>query len=461
MKKIVIIGAGYVGLVSATCFAKKGHSVLVVENDPNKLKLLLTGKPYFYEPNLEALIKEVFLMGRLQFSSSIFEALADNPEIIFSCVGTPSLDDGSVDLSYVQNVATEIGKSLKSYSLVVNKSTVPVGCTKEVCKIIQAELDKRNIKIKFDVASNPEFLKEGTAVNDSLYPDRVVVGVESKKAEQILFELYKPFLTKEDQFLVMSCESSELTKYASNAMLATRISFMNQLALFADKVGADISKVKLGMSYDKRIGAEFLNAGIGYGGSCFPKDVRALISMGNVHKQPMTIIKEVENVNNRQRQWFIDAICKYYGKSLQGKKVAVLGLAFKPGTDDIRYAPSIDLISQFISKGVIVTACDLVAIDNVKKIFGSKITYTSLANKALLNADFAVVLTEWEQFKNLSIDEWLVLKDKVVFDGRNCLNAELLISNNIKYFCVGRNTNYKSDFVVLSHGSKKADVKSA
>ncbi|MCK4264811.1 UDP-glucose/GDP-mannose dehydrogenase family protein [Candidatus Babeliales bacterium] len=455
MKRIAIVGAGYVGLVTAACFAKKGNKVVVVENNKAKLKLLSLGKPHFYEPGLPELVEEGVNSGLLTFVDNIDKALSENPEIIFSCVGTPSLADGSVDLSYVRSVAKEVGKCLNNYILFVNKSTVPVGTTKEVRQLIEKELKVRNTKITFDVASNPEFLKEGDAINDSLYPDRIVVGVSSKKSEDFLYNLYKPFLTIDDQFIVMNCESAELTKYASNAMLATRISLMNELAQLSEEVGADIMQIKKGMGYDNRIGSKFLNAGIGYGGSCFPKDVKALISIGRANSLDMNIVQSVDRVNDFQRKWFIDKIKKYFNEKLNSKKVAILGLSYKPETDDIRYAPSIDVISQMLDCGVSIIAYDPAASENVKKVFGDRIEFAVSANEALKNSDFAIVLTEWKEFKKLGIETWLLLKERIVFDARNCLDSLLLTTNGIEYFCIGRNSKSEYQPQNLTASTKK------
>ncbi|MFA5075143.1 MAG: UDP-glucose/GDP-mannose dehydrogenase family protein, partial [Candidatus Babeliales bacterium] len=370
MRKIAVVGAGYVGLVTGACFAQKDNFVIIIERDQNKIENLLQGKIPFYEPGLDLLVSRAIDHKKIIFVDNLKQALNQKPEIIFSCVGTPSLPNGAADLSAVWGVVKEIGQNLSDYCLIVNKSTVPVGTAAKVKEIIKQEILKRNLDIEFDVASNPEFLKEGDALDDFLNPDRVVVGVENEKAEKILFDLYKPFLKSEEQFLSMNWSSAELTKYASNSMLATRISFMNQLALLADKIGADINQVKLGMSKDRRIGSCFLNAGIGYGGSCFPKDVQALIYSGQEYNQEMSLIKEVENINNKQRLLFVDQILNYYGNNILNKNIGIWGLAFKPETDDIRCAPSIDIINKLLEKKVKITAYDPVAWQNIKNIFG-------------------------------------------------------------------------------------------
>lgn len=440
LTSLMVIGAGYVGLVTGACFAQKGNNVVIVENNQDKIEALILGKIPFYEPWLETIVIDSIAKKTLTFESSIEKGLAHNPTIIFSCVGTPPLADGGADLSYVEKVAEEIGTHITDYTLVVNKSTVPVGTGEKVKRIIQKQLDMRNIKITFDVASNPEFLKEGDAVNDFLTPDRIVVGIESEKAAQLLFDLYKPFITSNNQFLCMNIESAELTKYASNAMLATRISFMNQLALLADRVGADIEQVKIGMSKDRRIGQAFLNAGIGYGGSCFPKDVSALVHMGKQNHIPMTLVQEVENVNHFQRVWFINRISTYYGPHLTDKTVGIWGLSFKPETDDIRCAPSLDVIDDLLEKKAKIIAYDPVAATNVAKIYGEKITFAQNASDVLMQADFLIILTEWKEFLNYATHEFLHLQDKLIFDGRNCFDPREMNAVGLQYFCIGRNS---------------------
>ena len=449
MRKIVIVGAGYVGLVTGPCFAKKDNFVIVVERDSKKIDALLNGKVPFYEPGLDSLVFWAIENKKIVFVNNVQAALQQNPEIIFSCVGTPSMPDGSADLSAIFAVAEEVGKSLDDYCLFINKSTVPVGTAKKVENIISEQLKNRNIEVEFDVASNPEFLKEGSALDDFLIPDRVVVGVKTKKAENILRQLYKPFLKDKSQFLVMNSASSELTKYASNSMLATRISFMNQLALLADNVGADIADVRLGMSKDVRIGPSFLNAGIGYGGSCFPKDVKALTFMGKEYNLPMTLINSVDQINDDQRVWFANEILNYYGDKIIQKHVGIWGLAFKPETDDIRCAPSIDIIKKLLGKNVKITVYDPVAMENIKNIFGDKINFAKTSQEVLAKTDFLLILTEWKEFFKYGPKDFYQLKDKVVFDGRNCFDPLVMCNNGIKYFTVGRNSlgNNKEKFV--------------
>ena len=438
MRTIAVVGAGYVGLVTGACFAQKNNKIIVVENNAEKVQELLKGHVPFYEPGLDDLVRQGIEQGSLVFVENIAASLAYNPSIIFSCVGTPSLPNGAADLSYVWQVAKEIGQHLSSYCVIVNKSTVPVGTAEKVKVVLQEQLDLRGVRSSFDVVSNPEFLKEGDALNDFLRPERVVIGAEREKAFDELAALYAPFVSSDAQIIKMSVVSAELTKYASNAMLATRISFMNQIAQFADAVGADIEQVKLGMSKDKRIGAHFLNAGIGYGGSCFPKDVKALINMGNEHSLEMSLIKEVDRVNDAQRQWFIKKILTYYGHVLENKKIGIWGLAFKPETDDIRSSPALDTINVLLQKGATLHVYDPVAMPLVKLLYQDTISYAQSADELLPKVDCLVVLTEWKEFLRFQPQDFTVLNDKVVFDGRNCFDPVLMSEQGIAYHSVGR-----------------------
>lgn len=440
VKKIAIVGAGYVGLVTGTCFAHKGNHVTIIDTDKNKIKNLLQGIVPFYEPGLDLLVKQTLEQGTLTVSSTIKEALASYPEIIFLCVGTPSLPDGSADLSHVYNAAAEIGQTLSEYALVVNKSTAPVGTSKAIQMIIQQNLAARSSSVSFDIASNPEFLKEGEALGDFLHPDRIVIGVKTRTAEQILHSLYKPFIKQDNQFVPMNVESAELTKYASNAMLATRISFMNELALLADKVGADIDAIKQGMAGDKRIGPSFLNAGIGYGGSCFPKDVSALAATGRHHQQQMSIVEAVDQANKRQRKWFIDQIFGHYGQLLGHKKIGIWGLAFKPETDDTRCAPSLDIINALYEKGCQIHVYDPVVTQSMLPLLSSKVTFHPHAHEVLDVSDALVIVTEWKEFKMIDPHIFMHLHDKVIFDGRNCFDPLLMRELGLRYTCVGRNS---------------------
>lgn len=457
MKKIAVVGAGYVGLVTAVCFAKKNNKVIVVEKNEKRIAALLKGQVPFYEPGLDILLSEVIKSEQIVFVPDIKDVLKQNPEAIFSCVGTPPKRDGSSDLSYVFNVATEIGQHLNDYSLIINKSTVPVGTAKKVESEIKDQFELRGINIKFDVASNPEFLKEGDALSDFLKPDRIVIGVESGDAKNILKELYAPFIQNENQILVMNRESAELTKYAANGMLATRISFMNQLALLADKVGADINQVKQGITSDRRIGKYFLNAGIGYGGSCFPKDVKALIHTGKEFNNSMTLFEEVDRINDRQRDWFVEKVLKYYGNSIKGKRIGIWGLSFKPETDDIRHAPSIDIIKKLLISGAKIVAYDPVASANVKEIYGDAIFFANKAGDVLKNSDALLILTEWKEFLSCNLKGFSRLKDRVVFDGRNCFNPVKMIESGIRYFTVGRNSLAKDFDMSFVHGFAKKE----
>jgi UDPglucose 6-dehydrogenase len=439
VQKIAVVGAGYVGLVSAACFAQKGINVTVVEHDAHKIEQLLQGKIPFYEPGLLELVSHGIAHEKLHFVSSVAQACEQNPDIIFLCVGTPSMPDGSVDLSAVHTVAHEIGKHMMIPCVVVNKSTVPVGSASRVAAIISNELAARGVSISFDVVSNPEFLKEGMAIADTLYPDRIIVGSSSQAAAAKLRALYDPFITSNDQFLVMSPQSAELTKYAANAMLATRISFMNQMAELADAAGADITEIEQGMGKDGRIGSKFLKAGIGYGGSCFPKDIKALISMGIDYGCPMTLAYEVDAINNMQRLFFIKKIMARYGAQLAHKKIGIWGLSFKPDTDDIRCAPSIDVITALREQGAQLVVYDPVAMDHVRTLFGASIEYAENAQALLKAVDCLVVLTEWKQFVSTDPIDFLSVRDALVFDALNCFDPAVMAAVGIEYHCVGRN----------------------
>jgi len=444
MVTISVIGAGYVGLVTAACFAQKGNKVILVENNSNKINMLLKGKIPFYEPGLDELVKQGLQNKNIMFVNTIKDAIAYQPVAIFSCVGTPPMPDGSADLSFVYHVAQEIGESITEYALVINKSTVPVGTAKKVKAIMSRELHNRGLSIPFDVASNPEFLKEGSALNDFLNPDRVIVGTQSEKAQSLLLALYKPFLSSPEQFMVMKPESAELTKYASNAMLATRISFMNQLSHLADKVGADIEQVKNGMAKDKRIGPHFLNAGLGYGGSCFPKDVTALIDMGNNYNLPMVLIKAVDLINKRQRQEFSNQVLNYYGADISRKKIGIWGLSFKPETDDTRCAPSLDIIKTLHERGCQIHVYDPVVNAQLGLEINSMVTFHTSAQDVLATTDALLILTEWSEFKNTEIKAFAQLQDKVIFDGRNCFDPYEMLNTGLTYFCIGRNALTKT-----------------
>jgi UDPglucose 6-dehydrogenase len=461
--KISVVGAGYVGLVTAACFASKKNTVILIERDLNKIKSLCNGQIPFYEPGLDELVKDVIKTGKLEFVSKIETALEKRPEIIFSCVGTPPKPDGSADLSFVFSVAAEIGNHLKNECIIINKSTVPVGTAKKVTKIIQEKMDQRGASINFDVASNPEFLKEGDALNDFFMPDRVIIGTNNLKTKESLQRLYSPFLKSLNQFVCMGIESAEMAKYASNAMLATRISFMNQLSILADSVGADIEDVKNGMALDSRIGSKFLNSGIGYGGSCFPKDVKALIQMGIDNNQPMTLVSEVDKINEWQQNWFANKILNFYGKKIQGKKIGIWGLSFKPETDDIRCAPAINIIKKLLKSGASIIAYDPVAMENMKSEFGNSISFASDAKSVLDQSDGLIVLTEWKEFVAFPIDKLKSIKDKVIFDGRNIFDPKKLTELNIIHVTVGRDIVCKNKDIVYPswQGSRRSTSESS
>ncbi len=430
--KIAMIGTGYVGLVSGTCFAETGNDVICVDNDAEKINLLNKGQVPIYEPGLDELIKRNVKEGRLTFTTDIGAAVRDSL-LIFICVGTPPKDDGSADLSSVWHVAEEVAKNINGYKLVVTKSTVPVGTTERVREIIAHKTIEN-----FDVASNPEFLKEGAAINDFMKPDRIVVGTDTPQASDIMQELYSQFVRTGKPILYMDIRSSELTKYAANAMLATRISFMNEIANLCDKIGADINAVRIGMGTDPRIGSSFLFPGVGYGGSCFPKDVRAIVEVAREFDYEMRILPMVEDVNTCQKKLLAKKIIDYFDGNLQGKKIAVWGLSFKPKTDDMRDAPSIDIIEGLLAAGAVIEAYDPVAMDEARKIFGDRIKYGEKNYDVLKDADALVVITEWNEFREPDFDRLTTLmKQKVIFDGRNIYDGKKLKGRSFDYFGMG------------------------
>ncbi len=433
-----IIGTGYVGLVTGTCFAETGVNVNCVDIDKTKIENLKQGILPIWEPGLKPLVDRNIKNKRLSFTTDIKETL-ENCDLVFSAVGTPPGKDGSADLQQVLSVAKEVGQHMQDYLVFVTKSTVPIGTAKKIKKVIQDELDKRNVDIKFDVASNPEFLKEGSAVNDFMKPDRIVVGVESQKAEKIMKRLYKPFLLNGHPVIFMDIPSAEMTKYTANSILATKISFMNEIANLCEIVGADITKVRKGIGSDKRIGYHFIYAGTGYGGSCFPKDVKALIKTADDNNYSLSILKAVESVNEKQKNVLIPKIQKYFKNNLEGKKIAVWGLAFKPNTDDMREAPSIVITKRLTELGAKVYAYDPVAMEEAKKQIGDIIEYTNDLNEALIDADALVVVTEWNEFKTLNYKViGKLMKNKVIFDGRNIYDPAELKENDFEYFGIGR-----------------------
>ncbi|MBQ8673288.1 MAG: UDP-glucose/GDP-mannose dehydrogenase family protein [Bacteroides sp.] len=435
---IAIVGTGYVGLVTGTCFAEIGVNVVCVDTNAEKIESLKKGIIPIYENGLEEMVLRNSKAGRLTFTTSLEECL-DDVEVVFSAVGTPPDEDGSADLSYVLEVARTIGRNMRKYVLVVTKSTVPVGTARKVRAAIQEELDKRGVEVEFDVASNPEFLKEGTAVKDFMSPDRVVVGVESEHARDVMSRLYKPFLLNNFRVIFMDIPSAEMTKYAANSMLATRISFMNDIANLCELVGADVNMVRSGIGSDTRIGRKFLYPGIGYGGSCFPKDVKALIKTAEQNGYRMQVLSAVEEVNERQKQVLFDKLLRYYGGDLKGKNIALWGLSFKPETDDMREAPSLVLIDLLLQAGCTVRAYDPAAMTECRRRIGERITYASDMYDALVDADALLLVTEWKEFR---LPSWAVIKKTMrtplILDGRNIYEQQEMEANGFTYLCIGK-----------------------
>jgi UDPglucose 6-dehydrogenase len=438
--KVLIVGSGYVGLVTGTCFAEVGIEVICVDIDKNKIEKLKQGISPIYEPGLEVMLHRNIEKGRLHFSDNLAESLAD-ADVVFSAVGTPPDEDGSADLKYVLDVARTVGQHINKHVLVVTKSTVPVGTAKKVRATIQKELDKRGAKIDFDVASNPEFLKEGDAINDFMKPDRIVVGVESEVAEDIMSRLYKPFTLNGHPVIFMDVPSAEMTKYAANSMLATKISFMNDIANLCEIIGADVNMVRKGIGSDSRIGSKFIYPGIGYGGSCFPKDVKALIKTSHQNGYKLRVLQAVEDVNDDQKLVLFHKLQKYYNNDLKGKTIALWGLSFKPNTDDMREAPALVLIKALIGAGAKVQVYDPVAMEECHRRIGDVVTYAKDANEAILDADALLLVTEWSEFKipNFGVIKKL-LKTPVIFDGRNIYDQEEVKENGFDYFCIGIDT---------------------
>lgn len=436
--KTAIVGTGYVGLVSGTCFAEMGLNVVCVDTNKEKIAKLNQGEIPIYEPGLEDMVTRNMGAGRLSFTTDL-TSIIDEVEVVFSAVGTPPDEDGSADLQYVLEVARTVGRSMNKYILLVTKSTVPVGTAKRVKQAIQEELDKRGVTIEFDVASNPEFLKEGAAIKDFMSPDRVVVGVESEKAKQLLTRLYKPFLLNNFRVIFMDIPSAEMTKYAANAMLATRISFMNDIANLCELVGADVNMVRAGIGSDARIGNKFLYPGCGYGGSCFPKDVKALISTANQHGYRLRVLEAVEEVNVLQKEVLFHKLEKHFNGDLKGKTIALWGLSFKPDTDDIREATSLVLIDKLLEKGACVKVYDPVAMNEVRHKLGNSIEYASELYDAVLNADALMLLTEWKEFR---LPSWGVMKKlmrtPLLIDGRNIYDPLEVAEYGFTYYGIGR-----------------------
>ena len=436
---IAIVGTGYVGLVSGTCFAETGVNVTCVDVDAQKIERLKNGEIPIYEPGLDQLVLKNVKAGRLKFTTDLASILNEQ-EIVFSAVGTPPDEDGSADLKYVLQVAKTIGENLNRYLVVVTKSTVPVGTAKKVRQTIEAELKKRGVDIPFDVASNPEFLKEGNAIKDFMSPDRVVVGVESEKAKKALTKLYKPFLINNFRVIFMDIPSAEMTKYAANSMLATRISFMNDIANLCERVGADVNMVRAGIGSDTRIGRKFLYAGCGYGGSCFPKDVKALIKTADQNGYSMEVLKAVERVNEKQKSVLFDKLQKaYQGEDLKGKTIAMWGLSLKPETDDMRESTALVMIDKLLDAGCRIRVYDPIAMDECRRRIGDKVTYCRDMYDAVLDADALLLLTEWKEFR---LPTWGVIKKAMhrplVIDGRNIFDVEELDENGFEYHCIGK-----------------------
>jgi UDPglucose 6-dehydrogenase len=435
--KIAVVGTGYVGLVTGTCFAEVGLNVVCIDIDQKKIDNLKQGILPIYEPGLDEMVKRNFDKGRLKFSTNLQESI-QGCEAAFIAVGTPPDEDGSADLKYVLSVATEIGTYMNDYMVVVTKSTVPVGTANKVRTALKNAIDKRSESLTFDVASNPEFLKEGAAIDDFMKPDRIVIGVESEKAEEVMSRLYKPFLLNGHPCIFMDIPSAEMTKYAANSMLATKISFMNDIANLCEIMGADVNMVRKGIGSDSRIGHKFIYPGIGYGGSCFPKDVKALIKTADENGYSMNVLKAVESVNDAQKHIMFDKLKAHFG-NLSGKTIALWGLSFKPKTDDMREAPSLVLINQLIGAGAKVIAYDPVAIHEAQRILGDKIEYSNEQYNMLKGAEALVVVTEWPEFRSPDFNQISSnLNTKAIFDGRNIYERKEMSLLGYHYECVGR-----------------------
>lgn len=436
--KIAIVGTGYVGLVTGTCFAEIGVNVTCVDTNSEKIESLQKGVIPIYENGLEEMVLRNVKAKRLKFTTSL-ESCLNDVEVIFSAVGTPPDEDGSADLSYVLEVARTIGRHMNQYKLVVTKSTVPVGTARRVRAAIQEELDKRGVTIEFDVASNPEFLKEGNAVDDFMKPDRVVVGVESEKAKLMMERLYKPFMMNNYRLIFTDIPSAEMIKYAANSMLATRISFMNDIANLCELVGADVNMVRKGIGSDSRIGSKFLYPGCGYGGSCFPKDVKALIKTAEKNGYSMCVLKAVEEVNGRQKSILFNKLLNHYKGDLKGKQIALWGLAFKPETDDMREAPALVLIDRLVEADASVKVYDPIAMNECKRRIGDKVVYATDMYDAVLDADALLLVTEWKEFR---MPSWGVVKktmrQAVVVDGRNIYEKSELLELEFEYYSIGK-----------------------
>lgn len=435
---ITIVGTGYVGLVSGTCFAETGITVNCVDVDQQKIDNLQKGIIPIYEPGLENMLERNVEKKRLFFSTSLKDTISDSAAV-FIAVGTPPDEDGSADLQYVIAVAREIGRHMNHHMVIVTKSTVPIGTANKVRTAIQEELQKRNVDIPFDVASNPEFLKEGAAIDDFLKPDRVVIGVDSERAQKVMQKLYKPFVLNNHPVIFMDIPSAEMTKYAANAMLATKISFINDIANLCEIVGADVNNVRRGIGSDSRIGNQFIYPGTGYGGSCFPKDVQALVKTSEEKGHPLEILKSVEYVNNRQKSVLVRKLMTHFGGDIQGKKIALWGLSFKPNTDDMRQAPALVIIDRLISAGATVCAYDPVAMEECQRRIGDRITYANDQYEALIDCDALMIVTEWNEFRmpNFKVLEKL-MNNKLIFDGRNIYDLNEMTEMGMTYYSIGR-----------------------
>lgn len=435
---IAIVGTGYVGLVSGTCFAEMGVNVTCVDVNEQKIQALLNGQIPIYEPGLDEMVLRNHKEGRLNFTTDLSTCL-DKVDIVFSAVGTPPDEGGSADLKYVLEVAHTVGKNMNKYLILVTKSTVPVGTAQKVKQAIQEELDRRRVEIPFDVASNPEFLKEGAAIKDFMSPDRVVIGVESQKAKDLMTQLYRPLMLNNFRVIFTDIPSAEMIKYAANSMLATRISFMNDIANLCELVGADVNMVRKGIGADTRIGNKFLYPGCGYGGSCFPKDVKALIKTAEKNGYEMKVLKAVEEVNENQKSILFTKLSNYYNDNLKGKTISIWGLAFKPETDDMREATSLVMIKNLIEVGCKIKVYDPVAMNECKRRIGDSIIYASDMYDATLNADALLLLTEWKQFR---LPSWEVIKKTMhhplILDGRNIYDKEEMESLGFDYMCIGK-----------------------
>lgn len=435
---IAIVGTGYVGLVSGTCFAEMGVNVTCVDVNEQKIQALLNGQIPIYEPGLDEMVLRNHKEGRLNFTTDLSTCL-DKVDIVFSAVGTPPDEDGSADLKYVLEVAHTVGKNMNKYLILVTKSTVPVGTAQKVKQAIQEELDRRRVEIPFDVASNPEFLKEGAAIKDFMSPDRVVIGVESQKAKDLMTQLYRPLMLNNFRVIFTDIPSAEMIKYAANSMLATRISFMNDIANLCELVGADVNMVRKGIGADTRIGNKFLYPGCGYGGSCFPKDVKALIKTAEKNGYEMKVLKAVEEVNENQKSILFTKLSNYYNDNLKGKTISIWGLAFKPETDDMREATSLVMIKNLIEVGCKIKVYDPVAMNECKRRIGDSIIYASDMYDSTLNADALLLLTEWKQFR---LPSWEVIKKTMhhplILDGRNIYDKEEMESLGFDYMCIGK-----------------------